>query len=397
MWLLVALDHQVNTHAMLKSLLAAAILVASIPVTDPGTVDPRKEARTLKFPKHLKENYMYIPAGEVFVSGERYTVEAFYMFRYEVSNLHYREFLATVSGFDEEMTSKMAVETTAWRVMGSHVEPYVDLYHTHPAYDDYPVVNVNHEAARQYCAWLEQKLNENPDALYTVEVSLPTHKQWVRAARAGHINARYSWGGYYLRNSKGCMLANFNNIGAESIRRNGETGDLEVVSADNFPKEPMITAPVASYFPSDFGLYNMNGNVAEMLLEEGIAAGGSWYSTGYDIRNESVMNYDGPSPFVGFRPSSQNHTKSQPIVFSDYRSQIPYRVPTRSGRASGLPTTNAPYARYFCTASTNFSISDVLPMLIRICDLVMLGHFVMRMPCSLSLSTTSGTKCSARA
>jgi hypothetical protein len=46
----------------------------------------------------------------------------------------------------------------------------------------------------------------------------------------------------------------------------------------------------------------MNGNVAEMLSEPDIAAGGSWASTGYDIRNESIMAFKDASPYVGFRP-----------------------------------------------------------------------------------------------
>jgi hypothetical protein len=46
----------------------------------------------------------------------------------------------------------------------------------------------------------------------------------------------------------------------------------------------------------------MSGNVAELLQEPGIAAGGGWNSTGYDIRIESTMKFDGPSPTVGFRP-----------------------------------------------------------------------------------------------
>ena len=57
-----------------------------------------------------------------------------------------------------------------------------------------------------------------------------------------------------------------------------------------------ITAPVASYFPNDFGLYCMNGNVAEWLQEPDMAAGGSWRDVCADIRNESVATATGPAP-----------------------------------------------------------------------------------------------------
>ena len=62
-----------------------------------------------------------------------------------------------------------------------------------------------------------------------------------------------------------------------------------------------MTAPVRLFTPSAYGLYHMNGNVAE-LTTEGLACGGSWNSTGYDVRIESMIEVDGPSPFVGFRP-----------------------------------------------------------------------------------------------
>ena len=54
------------------------------------------------------------------------------------------------------------------------------------------------------------------------------------------------WGGYYVRNSKGCLLANFK-PGRGNYREDG--GEH--------------TVPIDSYFPNDFGLYNMAGNVSE--------------------------------------------------------------------------------------------------------------------------------------
>ena len=55
------------------------------------------------------------------------------------------------------------------------------------------------------------------------------------------------------------------------------------------------------HYPNDFGLYNVCGNVAEMVAERGIAYGGSYLDPGYDIRIDSEKRYDGPSPLIGFR------------------------------------------------------------------------------------------------
>jgi formylglycine-generating enzyme required for sulfatase activity len=62
-----------------------------------------------------------------------------------------------------------------------------------------------------------------------------------------------------------------------------------------------VTAPVKSYWPNAFGVYNLNGNVAEMIAEKGIALGGSWRDTGYDVRSSSETTYKEPSPSIGFR------------------------------------------------------------------------------------------------
>jgi len=49
------------------------------------------------------------------------------------------------------------------------------------------------------------------------------------------------------------------------------------------------------------GLYNMSGNVAEMIQEKGIACGGGWRSCGYDVQITSTEKYDHSDVDLGFR------------------------------------------------------------------------------------------------
>ena len=129
----------------------------------------------------------------------------------------------------------------------SYNEPMTRNYFWHPAFDDYPVVGIDWPKANAFCYW-RTKLWDSYEAngVNSEDFRLPTEHEWEYAARGGHDLAPFPWGGYYIRNAKGCLLANF-----KPGRGNyPEDGGLYTVKAD-------------AYFPNDYGLYNMAGNVAE--------------------------------------------------------------------------------------------------------------------------------------
>ncbi len=135
----------------------------------------------------------------------------------------------------------------------SYNEPYTRNYFWHPAFDDYPVVGVNWKMANAFCFWRTQLWNTYRAAekgeVNTEEFRLPTEAEWEYAARGGKDIAPFPWGGMYLRNAKGCLLANF-----KPGRGNyPEDGGLYTVKAD-------------AYFPNEYGLYNMAGNVSEWTV-----------------------------------------------------------------------------------------------------------------------------------
>ena len=77
----------------------------------------------------------------------RVTVSSFYMDEVEVTNLDYREYLYWLShvyASDYRFLYTQALPDTAgWRSRLAYNEPLVELYLRHPAYEDYPVVNVS--------------------------------------------------------------------------------------------------------------------------------------------------------------------------------------------------------------------------------------------------------------
>lgn len=161
------------------------------------------------------------------------------------------------SSFIKRKTVNIYPDTLVWirDFSYSYNEPMTRNYFWHPAFDDYPVVGVDWHMANAFCYWRTKLWNTYEaagDGVYTEEFRLPFEHEWEYAARGGLENAPFPWGAYYVRNSKGCLLANF-----KPGRGNyPEDGGLYTVKAD-------------AYFPNDYGLYNMAGNVAE------------WTSTAY--------------------------------------------------------------------------------------------------------------------
>jgi gliding motility-associated lipoprotein GldJ len=255
----------------------------------------------------------------------RVTVSSFYMDETEVSNLHYREYLYwldRVFGTDyPEVYNKALPDTLVWRSKLGYNEPYVELYLRHPAYNDYPVVGVNWLQANDYAAWRTDRVNEqiliregilrvnpaqinednfntdaylsnqyeglvksplndlNPnrdtrkvimeDGILLPRYRLPTEAEWEYAALGLIGNTvyervtdrkQYPWNGHVVRNSeekyRGEMLANFKRGRGDNMGVAGRLND----NAD-------ITAPVISYVPNDYGLYNMGGNVSEWVAD----------------------------------------------------------------------------------------------------------------------------------
>lgn len=254
------------------------------------------------------ENFVFIPSTTDKIGDFEYSVQAFFMLDHEVTNYEYRQFLSDLKANGKDSLYAMAYpDTTAWNTIGGFQDPMINLYFWHPAYDNYPVVNISAEGANEYCKWLTFELRDEHGEFLN-DVRMPTKYEWIVAAKAGQQEAIYPWGSPYVRGTDGCYMANFSVIGEQNIRTS--EGQPEIVKdSTTYPgvglslgmDNAFYTAPVTSFPKNDYGLYHMSGNVAE-LTADGVAMGGHWRSYGYDIRITSETKFEKANPYVGFRP-----------------------------------------------------------------------------------------------
>ncbi len=258
----------------------------------------------------------------------RVTVSSFYMDETEVANIDYREYLYWLERvFGEsypEVVERALPDTLVWREELAYNEPFVETYFRHPSFNDYPVVGVSWEQATDYARWRTDRVNEMilvergilnlnteqkdednfnteayllglyqgdvrrnlkdlrtggerpvrfEDGILLPEYRLPTEAEWEYAALAlqGELATEqderitdrriYPWPGNtvrYQRHGKyqGAIMANFKRGGGDYMGLAGHLND-----------RAHIPAPVRSFFPNDFGLYNMAGNVSEWTAD----------------------------------------------------------------------------------------------------------------------------------
>ena len=263
---------------------------------------------TAKKFKMKKENLVYIPAGTFYLNEDTISVMSMYMSPTEVTNKKYRLFLNDLKkqGRTEDLKIAM-VDTSLWEKDLIYGAPYREHYFNHPAYENYPVVNISKEGAKLYCVWYTKlMLAKYPESNFN-DFRLPSKLEWIYAAKGGLQNSPYPWGGAYIRNKKGEILANFARIGDHNIKKDKDNNYVVVDKSEfrttsiNINHQPDILAPSNSYFQNGYGLYNMAGNANEMVFDEDVVMGGDWQSAGFDIKVTSEKKYTKANPLTSFR------------------------------------------------------------------------------------------------
>ena len=107
--------------------------------------------------------------------------------------------------------------------------------------DKQPVVNVSWEDAVAFARWMSQRSGKT--------YRLPTEAEWEYAARAG-TKTTYFWGD---NPDDACKYANVADLSAKKLWQKWTVFNCD----DKF----VVSAPVGSFLPNGYGLYDMLGNV----------------------------------------------------------------------------------------------------------------------------------------
>lgn len=271
-----------------------------------------------------KEKYAQIPMGSCVYKKDTISVQSFCIETTEVTNLEYKTFLADLliqKRNNDYLAAKPNQQMWMTKFPYSYNEPMTNMYFWHPAYDEYPVVNVSRKGAQLYCEWLTMETNkvlkENNKPLIN-DLRIPDEYEWVLAASNKKNYAKYANGNEFLKDSKDKYEVNYMCFSKEQCRYDS-TMNLYVpkkgVIADIGENPSFVldgafhTSITKSYNANSYGLYEMAGNVSEMIInhqtKQPETKGGSWFSCDYYLQIDADDEYKNEieaSPLIGFRP-----------------------------------------------------------------------------------------------
>jgi formylglycine-generating enzyme required for sulfatase activity len=232
----------------------------------------------------------------------------FYLGTYHVTLGQFRQFVQAARYRTDAETAKEA-GAVGWNPEEKEFRFSRDYFWRNAGFeqtDEHPVVNVSWNDATAFCQWLSRK----EDQTYR----LPTEAEWEYACRAGTTTRYYS-------GDDPETLAKVGNVADAAFAAKFPERKMTIKANDGYA----FTAPVGSFRPNAFGLYDMHGNTFEWCADwyaakyyatspaedpagpdsgKGrVLRGGSWCNLPLDARSAARhwSTPDGRANFTGFR------------------------------------------------------------------------------------------------
>lgn len=241
----------------------------------------------------VSDSFYWVEAGNYSIGSKesldnparKVEVKGFYISKYEITNADFAVFVAATDYITVAERAKNAMvfepgleefrwlqdSTAYWRFPNGVTRGGIKEKMNHP------VTCISYKDAMAYCAW--------------AKVRLPTIEEWEVAAKAGTA-AKYF---------EGVQLENVGDYGNIWHLKNHLEADL----SDGF----MYTAPVGSFLPNPWGLYDIFGNVFEFCEGQldrdkgrkvAHARGGSWWCSKHSCAAFNTVYIGSVNPNASF-------------------------------------------------------------------------------------------------
>lgn len=235
----------------------------------------------------------------------------------EIRNIDWKEYITWLEyhfGEKSDIYELALPDSTVWAGEITLGTSKIYSYFSNPSFQNYPVVGISYQQAKAYCEWRTDRVAENilihkgilkknedspklniletssEHGIYLPTFRLPTEEEWEIIASGG-LNIE--------EHPLGFTPSSISNKSTNTYQHNARYPDRTYYKDEDTDNN--ITAPVQSFLPNNFGIYNSVGNVAEMVHESGISKGGSYCHGIEACAIENRIIYAKPEKWLGFR------------------------------------------------------------------------------------------------
>lgn len=164
---------------------------------------------------------------------------------------------------------------------------------------NHPVVNVSWIDANKFCEWLSKKTGKT--------IRLPTEQEWEYACRAGTSTI-------FFTGDDANSLKDYANVADDALREKLNETSTNANRSFPFNDGYVFTGPVGMFKPNPWGLYDMTGNVWQIVngvfapdepnrRYNNVAKGGAYDSSPEFLRSafRGSINPSSKYGYIGFR------------------------------------------------------------------------------------------------
>ncbi len=199
--------------------------------------------------------------------------ENLYADKTEISNFSWLEFEYDIKrryGVFSKEHLAVIPDTSVW-LSYPNGDLHAKNYYRREAYWNYPVVGISYEQALLFCKWRTLRVKQYYALGYRKELKinyrLPKETEWEFLV----VNPKE-------KNSYG-----------------------DIVKQDSLKRFPITPLTIYANKSNLFNIYNLIGNVSEMVEQKGISKGGSYLNTTEESLPGKQHRYQSPQAWLGFR------------------------------------------------------------------------------------------------